>query len=38
MSKKNKNNENLIIRKEEINDYVDSFYSNKIGDIYYILK
>tara|TARA_B100001027_G_scaffold212169_1_gene181229 strand:+ start:817 stop:1074 length:258 start_codon:yes stop_codon:yes gene_type:complete len=34
---KNKNNE-IVIKAEEINDYVDSFFANKIGDIYDLIK
>ena len=36
-SSKNKNNE-IVIKAEEIDDYVDSFFANKIGDIYYLIK
>ena len=37
-SSKNKNSNEIVIKSEEIDDYVDSFFSNKIGDIYDLIK
>ena len=34
----NSNNNEIVIKKEEIYDYVDSFCANQIGDIYDIIK
>ena len=37
-SSKNKNSNEIVIKAGEIDDYVDSFFSNKIGDIYHLIK
>jgi len=37
-SSKNKKSNEIIIKTTEIDEYVESFSSNKIGDIYYLIK
>jgi hypothetical protein len=37
-SKNKKKSNEIIIKKNEIDDYVESFSSKKIGDIYYLIK
>ena len=37
-SSKNKNNNEIVIKKDEIDDFVNCFSANKIGEIFYLMQ